>query len=138
MQAGAMGQKIRLEWDGEEKAGLISIAEIPLEKLTAEVPGFGKIFSITNGTIRIPDSIPMSYRGDRDSDTREFLRDWYFNDEVKDGTLIATDGHGVEFERFQLLSCELRSQTIQGWEAGTPAPAVIPCVVIPQNVVKLS
>ena len=85
-QRNDLAEKKRVEFDGVEVPGLVNIAEVPLEKGQLEVPEFSRIRKIQNGISTIP-AVEAVYKIAKDTNTLEFFRTWYFEDEVKDVTI---------------------------------------------------
>lgn len=118
-QRNEMAEKKRLLWDNEEIPGLVSVDEIVVEKNTIEVPSFSKLRTISNGVIRVP-IIVATYKLVRDAITLQFFKDFHYLDQVKDGIIIRTDGHGVEFDRELIPSCECIRITDPAYDAANP------------------
>lgn len=136
MQRNDMAEKKRILIDGEEIPGLVSIAEIPLEKGQLEVPEFAKIRRIQNGISTMP-AIEMTYKIARDTETLDFFKDWYFGDEQKDVTIIRTDGAGVEFARTLMPSCECVRYVEPEFDAANPVFAQVRVTILPWDVTPI-
>lgn len=136
MQKQAMAAKKKQTWDGTEVPGLVSVNEITLEKSTIEVPEFKKIRQLQSDITKIP-AIEYKYKTDRNTNTLKFFEDWYFNNEVKDGTLIETDAHGSEYARKLLPQCELLKITYAGYDAASPVYANVTVTVLPYDIIPI-
>jgi len=136
MQSNDMAEKKKVIIDGEELTGLVNAGEIALEKSTIDVPEFSRIRQIQSGIIRVP-MWEVTYKIARGTDTMKFIRDWYFNDEVKDVTVIRTDAHGDEFARTLLPSCECIKYTEPQFDAANPTYAQASITLLPWDVIPL-
>lgn len=132
-----MASKAKIMWDGIEKAGLVSLNEISLEKSTIEVPEFKKIRQIQSDITKIP-AIELKYKTDRNTDTLKFFEDWYFNNEVKDGTIINTDASGTEYARKLIPQCECLKIVYPPYDASNPTYANIVVTVLPWDIIPIS
>lgn len=136
MQSNDMAEKKRVIIDGEELPGLVFAGELSLEKGSIEVPEFKKIRVIQNGVSKTPPQ-ELRYKIARGTNTLKFIKDWYFNDEVKDVTIIRTDAHGVEFGRTLLPQCECFQYTEPETDAASPNYAQSTIVLLPWDVIPL-
>lgn len=136
MQRNDMAEKKRLLIDGEELPGLYMVAEIAMEKGSIEVPEFKRIRVIQNGIIKIP-TIQVGYKVQRNSKTLKFLRDWFFNDEDHDVTIIRTDAGGIEFARTLLTSVELLKYTEPPFDGANPTFAKMEPVLVPWDLLPV-
>ena len=130
MQSNDMAEKKRVWIDGEEIPGLVFAGELSLEKGVIDVPEFGRIRKIQNGVITTP-PYELRYKLSRGTNTMKFLRDWYFNNEVKDVTIVRTDAHGTEFARTLLPSCECIKYTEPETDASSPNYAQTSITLLP-------
>lgn len=135
-QRNEMAEKKRVLWDNEEIPGLVSVEEMVIDKNTIEVPSFSKIRTIPNGVITIP-TIVMVYKLVRDAITHNFFKDFYFQNEIKDAIIIRVDGHGVEFDRNLIPSCECIGITDPAYDAAAPEYAQIRITVAPWDYVPI-
>ena len=136
MQKGAMAEKKKVLVDGVEIPGLVMVGEIVLEKGTIEVPEFHKIRQIQSGISKIP-AVDLTYKVERNSSTLEFFKNWYFNDEVHDVTIIRTDAHGVEFSRTVLPQCECNKYQEPAFDGANPTYAQLQTRLIPWDVIPI-
>lgn len=137
MQQNAMGEKKKLEYDGEEIPGLVNVNELSREKAGIDVPSFDKIRTISNGVSKIP-ILELTYRVDRNTKTLKFFQDWYDNNEVKDGTLIKYDAHGAEFKRVLLPACECLKVAEVAYDASSPEYSKIMITLAPWDFIPIS
>lgn len=136
-QRNDMAEKKRVEIDGEEIPGLVNFQEITLEKGQLEVPEFDRIRRIQNGIITIP-AVEMTYKIARDTNTLEFFREWYYQSQQKDVTVIRTDGSGAEFARTLLQSCELVRLQEPAFDAASPTYAQVAVTMAPWEIIGIS
>lgn len=132
-QQHAMAEKKKVIIDGVEIPGLVSVAEITLEKSTIEVPSFSRIRLIQSGIIKLP-AISLKYRVDRDTETLNFWQNYHQNNEIHDVELIRTDATGTEFARRLLPQCECNKMTDPGYDAANPEYASITIELIPWDI----
>lgn len=135
-QRNEMAEKKKLFWDNEEIPGLVRVDEIVVEKSTIEVPSFHKIRTISNGVIRVP-LIVAKYKVERNAITLQFFKDFYFLDQTKDGIIVRTDGHGVEFDRDLISGCECVRITEPAYDAASPEYAHITCAFVPWDYIPI-
>jgi hypothetical protein len=136
LQNHGMALKRKALWNGEEIPGLVKVAEIPLEKGTLDVPEFKKIRVIQNGISKNP-PIEMIYKIERSTNTKQFFKDFYFNDEVHDLTLINTDAHGAEIDRILCSDCECVKYSEPETDLASPPYAQITIIIIPWEITPL-
>ncbi len=135
-QKNDLAEKKKVMIDGVEIPGLINVQEIPLEKGQLPVPEFKKIRLIQNGMSTIP-PVAMTYKIQRDTETRSFMKDWYLNDESKDVTIIRTDGSGVEFARTLLPQSECVRYFEPEYDAAAPTFAQVQITLAPWDVIPI-
>lgn len=131
-----MAEKKRVLIDGEEIPGLVNVQEITLEKAQIEVPEFKKIRRIQSGITTIP-AIELTYKLARGTSTHKFMKDWYFNDEQHDVTIVRTDASGAEFARTLLPSCECVRYQEPAFDASAPVYAQVPITIAPWDVLPI-
>jgi hypothetical protein len=136
MQKGDMAEKIRLYVSGDEIPGLVNFGEIVVERGVIEVPEFKRIRNIQNGIEKLP-VIECTFKVARDSKTLKLLRDWYYNDEVKDITKVRTDAHGVEFSRTLLPGCECIKYQEPQFDGANPTYAQVQTKFVPWDVIPV-
>lgn len=136
MQKAAQAAKYKINWDGVEVPGLVMVGEKTLERGQLEIPGFKVKRKISDGVDVIP-ALELTYRLDRDTMTRQFIDDWWSNDEIKEGTLICTDGHGIEYKRQLLTQCELVKKTEPAYDALTPTYMQYNIIVLPWDIIDV-
>lgn len=133
MQPNDMAEKKKAIIDGEEVPGLVFAGELILEKGTLEVAEFKRIRVIQNGVSKNP-PYKMRYKIARGTNTLQFFRNWYNNDEVKDVTIIRTDAHGDEFARTLMSECECIEYTEPETDASSPTYAQVSITLLPWNI----
>ena len=131
-----MAEKKRVEVDGNNIPGFIGQDELVIEDVKVEIPLGDRNVTAIAGVDVIP-PVPMNFRLDRGSGTYEFLRDWKFNREIKDVTVIRTDGSGVESSRTLLEQCELDTYSEPAFDAAAPSFAQMSAVLLPKRIVPL-
>jgi len=136
MQKHEMVEKKKVLWDGIEIEGLVSVAEVSLEKMTVDVPSFRRIRQVQSDMVKLP-PLNIGYALKRDSDALKFCNNFFDNNEVHDLTVIRTDAHGVEFDRVLYPDCEIIKKTIPAYEAGNPTYAKCDITVIPWDIIQL-
>lgn len=136
MQRNDLAEKKRILIDGEEIPGLVNFAEIPLEKGQLEVPEFSKIRRIQNGITTVP-AIEMTYKVARDTNTLEYFKNWYFENEEHDVTVVRTDAAGSEFARTLLPSCECVRYVEPAFDAANPTYAQVMVTIAPWDVIPI-
>lgn len=136
MQKNDRAEKKRLLIDGEEIPGLVTFGEISVEKGTIEVPEFHRIRVIQNGIIKIP-TINATYKLSAGSITLKFFRDWFFNDEDHDVTVIRTDATGTEFARTLLPDCESIKYQEPEFDGTNPTFSKMDLIFVPWDVIPI-
>lgn len=136
MQKAAQGEKKRLIWDGVEWPGLVRVGEINMEMGQIDIPGFKIKRKISDGVVTIP-AVEATYRIDRDTDTKERIDNWWKNKEIKEGTLIKTDGHGVEHSRQLLTQCEIVKRMEPEYDAEAPKYMQYQIIVLPWDIIDV-
>lgn len=137
MQKNDLAEKKKIMIDGVEIPGLLNVQEIPLEKGQLEVPEFSKIRRIQNGMSTIP-AVELTYKIQRDTETLNFMKDWYLKDESKDVTIIRTDGGGVEFARTLLPQSECVRYYEPPYDAAAPTFAQVQITLCPWDVIPIN
>jgi len=117
-----MAEKVRVNIDGDELAGLVNFAELTLEVNQIEVPEFEITRLIDSGVRKIP-AIELTYKISRESKTLKFLQNWFFNRETHDITKVRVDAGGVEFARTLFPSCRCVGYTEPPYDASSPTYA---------------
>ena len=136
MQRNDMAEKKKILIDGVELPGLVNFQEITLEKGQIDVPEFKKIRKIQSGITTIP-AVELTYKTARDTNTLQFLKNWYFDDEVHDVVVVRTDASGAEFARTLLPSCECVRYQEPAFDAASPTYAQCPVTVLPWDVIPI-
>jgi hypothetical protein len=136
-QRNDMAEKKRILIDGVEIPGLVSISAITLEKGIINVPEFSKIRKIQNGISTQPE-IELVYKISKDSETLDFIKDWYFKDQTKDITVIRTDASGTEFARDLLPSCECTKYIEPEFNGESPTYAKITITIVPFDYIPIA
>jgi hypothetical protein len=137
MQNGSMARKIKVLVDNAEIDGLVKFGEVSLEQGTIDVPSFNRIWKIQDGIIRMPE-ITLTYNTKRSTNTRRFLRDWYFQKQVKDMTIIACDATGTEFDRVLWSDVECMKLVEPEADLGSPTYAQISITVLPFDITPVA
>lgn len=136
MQKNATADKKRLIWDGFEVPGLVSVGDVNLERGQIEAPEFKVTRKISNGVTVIP-AVDVTYRLDRDTETRKFIDDWWDKDEVKDGVLISTDASGSEIKRELLPKCEIVKKMVPAYDGQNPTYSQYQITILPWDVINI-
>lgn len=136
MQTNNMAEKKIILFDEVEVPGLVQFGEISLEKNQLDVPEFDRIRKISSGVRTIP-AIEAIYKLARDSETLEFFRDYYFQEEQHDITVIRTDAAGVEFARTLLPQTQLTRYTEPEFDAANPTYAQIALTFLPWDIIPI-
>jgi len=136
MQKNAQADKRKLQFDGDEIPGLVNVSDVVLEKGQIEVPEFKVKRKISDGVTTIP-ALDLVYRLDRDTKTQKFFDAWWDNDEIKDVTVIYTDGHGLEFRRELWTSCELVKKSAPAYDALTPTYMQYQLTILPWDIIPV-
>jgi hypothetical protein len=136
MQKNAQASKRRVLFDGVEIPGLTAMGEIALEKGQIEVPEYKITRKISDNVKKIP-ALAMTFRRDRDTQTSKFFDDWWNNDEVKDVTVIETDGHGITYKESLWPKCELVKKTTPPYEAQSPTYSQYQVEIISWDIIDL-
>lgn len=136
MQRNDMARKIKCQVDGSELLDIVKFGEVFYEDMTIEVPEFQKITTILSDVTKInPITITVKIR--RDSDTIKNIRDWRKNREIKDVTVVETDGTGVEYHRTLLPSCECGNMKLPEYDAASPTYAQAEFIIYPYDRIDL-
>lgn len=136
-QRNDLAEKKKVMIDGVEIPGLLNVQEIPLEKGQLEVPEFSKIRRIQNGMATIP-PVELTYKIQRDTETLDFMKEWFLKDESKDVTIIRTDGSGVEFARTLLPQSECVRYYEPPYDAAAPTFAQVQITLCPWDIVPIA
>ena len=136
MQTNNMAEKKRVLYDGEEVPGLVSFAEISLDRTQLEVPEFDRIRRISAGIFTIP-AIDCVYKLARDSETLQFFQDYYFQNLQFNITVIRTDASGVEFARTLLPDTQIARYNEPAFDAANPVYAQISFTLLPWDVIPI-
>jgi hypothetical protein len=119
MQSNDLGLKRRVLVDGEEIPGLVETSEIMDEEGVIEVPGFKRKIEVKDGVSKLA-PIDLLYKVQRDSNTDVTLRNWKYNDELHDVTIINTDSTGIEVDRILFRECECKKYNKRAYKAESP------------------
>jgi hypothetical protein len=132
-----MARKMKVLIDGEEIDGLVKFGEVSLENNTIDVPTFNRIVKIQSGIITMPE-VALTYETKRNTNTRTFLRDWYFQKQVKDMTIIACDATGTEFDRVLWSDVECSKLSEPESDLGSPTYAQMTITLLPYDVTPVA
>ena len=97
-QRNDIAAKVRLLIDGTEIPDLVWVGDLDVEQQMIEVPEFNTIRNIGNGVTKIP-VIPAKYKITKGGSALAFFRNWYYNKETHDVTVVHTDASGTEISR---------------------------------------
>jgi hypothetical protein len=128
-----MARKLKVFIEGEEIPGLVRFGEVALENGIIDVPTFNRIVKIHNGITTMPE-VPVSYETRRNTKTRQFLRDWYNNKEVKDMTIVQVDATGQAFEKVLWSDVECRRLSEPEVDFANPTYARIDVTLLPFDI----
>jgi hypothetical protein len=131
-----MAEKAKLEFDGEEIIGFVSMTAVEVTTDSIEIPEFRRKRLIENGIKKI-NTFDLVYECRRGTDTLKFFRDWYFNNEVKDVVKIRTDAHGSEFARTLLPSCVCLKWHEPDVDLATPKYSQIQTTIAPWDITPI-
>lgn len=135
MQQNDMVRKIKMQVDGGAMVDLIRVGEINLEDASPqEVPSFDRVVTVLSGVTKI-NPVDISFKIRRNSDTITVVEKWCSKNEVKDVILIETDGHGAEYQRKILPSCEAGNLVLPEYDAAAPVFAQVNITIFPFNVI---
>jgi len=130
-------QKARVEWDGTEIPGLVSVSEIPEEMGTVEVPEFDISRTITSGVRKIP-PVDMVYQVRRDGQVNDFFTNFYQDHEEHEAVIIYTDAGGIETYRLLAQACECSKLTRPEVDHANPTYAKLTMTFLPYDIKKVS
>ena len=136
-QRNDVAAKKRLLIDGAELVGLVKVSEINYEQGVIDVPEQRRMRHITNGIINVP-KMTVTYKVQKNGATLKVFRDWFFNREIHDVTLISTDAVGSEFARDLCSECECSKFTEPEFDAANPTFAQITVDLLPYEVTSLA
>ena len=118
MQKNDLVLKRRAIWDdSDEIPGLVESSDLKDEEGLVDVPSFNRIISVKNGVKKFEPQT-LIYKIVRGTNTLKFFRDFYFDNEFHDHSLINTDGVGAEVDRWLLRDCECSSFNERTYNAG--------------------
>lgn len=137
MQNGSMAGKVKLLFDGEEIQGLTSFGDVPLENGTIEVPTFNKINKIQSGVTTMPE-VQCVYECRRNTNTRQFFKDYFYNKEKHDITVIRCDADGIEYGRDLWSAVECKHFQENSFDAGSPTFASVQVTLLPFDITPVS
>jgi len=137
MQKNDMARKIKIEIDGLERANLVHVGAIERNQVTAEVPEFAKLKTIITGVDTIP-PIDFGFKYTRDSETKQFIKDWYVKNQIKNVILVEVDGSGSEIDRITLLQCECSKYSLPEYAAEAPNYYRIDITLLPYDIQEIS
>jgi hypothetical protein len=132
-----MARKIKVLIDGQEIDGLVKFGEVSLENNTIDVPTFNRIVKIQSGIITMPE-VTLTYETKRSTNTRKFLRDWYFQKQVKDMTILACDATGAEFDRVLWADVECSKLSEPESDLGSPTYAQMTITLLPYDITPVA
>lgn len=133
---GDMVEKIKMEADGEEYNGLVSMDEYVIEDDKVDVPGPDKIVGVRTGVKKVPE-VGSIFKVKRDSQERKKLQNWYYNKEYKDVVIIRTDGAGNEVSRELWPNTEVRKCHGPAYDASSPVYAQVIVTFLPEDIIPI-
>lgn len=136
MQKNDLAEKKRILVDGEELPGLVYVGEVNREKGQIEVPEFAHTRRIQNGVTTVP-PVELRYKIQRETNTRQFLLDWYNLNEEHDVTLISTDATGAEIERTLMRASECVQHSKPEYDASSPVFSQVTITIAPWDIVTI-
>lgn len=136
MAKSRQGEKRKILVDGEEIPGMIAMSEYIVEDDSIESPGQDKVIMLRNGVQKIPE-IDVTFRRDRDTPTEKLLKDWYYQNETHEVTVIRTDSAGNEFGRELWPETECRKFHTPAYDASAPVPAQIIVALLPEDIILI-
>ena len=136
MQRNDLAEKKRVLIDGEELPGLVFVGEVSREKGQVEVPEFDRTRRIQNGVTTIP-PVEMRWKIQRDTNTRQFLLDWYDQNETHDVTVITTDATGSEIERQLMTASECVKHSRPEYAGEAPVFSMVTIIIAPWDIVTI-
>lgn len=136
MQKNAQADKRRIYWEGEEWPGLVNVGELNFEQGVIEVPEFATKRKISDGVTDIP-PLELTYRLDRDTSTRKKIDDWFENKDLKNGTIVYTDGHGQVIHRQLLQQCEITKKMTPAYDGLSPTYKQYQITVLPWDYIDV-
>lgn len=129
-------RKIRLDIDGVQIPNLVQFGAIERNQVTVEVPSINKLRTIITGVDTIP-LIDAGFKYTRNSDTKQFIIDWYTKNQVKDVVVVETDGAGNEIDRINLLKCECSKYSIPEYLGESPSYYRIDITITPEDIEEI-
>ena len=136
MQRNDQAEKKKALIDGEELPGLVFVGEVSREKGQIEVPGYNRTRRIQNGVTTIP-PVEMRYKLQKDTNTRQFLLDWYDLNEEHDVTVITTDVTGSEIERQLMQMSECVQHTRPEYAGESPVYSMTTIIIVPWDIITI-
>ena len=132
-QRNDLALKRKVQIDGTEWQGLVSVSELNFERNVIEVPEFSWIRNIQSGITKVP-QVDLVYKVDKGSSTMAALRSWFFNNEVHQVVVQDTDAYGTVFEQYILQDCEASKLSDPEYDAATPGYAKFTIHICPYAV----
>jgi hypothetical protein len=137
MEKGDQVEKIKLEAEGEAIEGLVQLDEYVIEDDKVDVPGLDKIVGVRTGVMKIPE-IGAVFKIKKNSRTLKFIQDWYYKKQVKNMTVIKTDGAGKEITRELWQNVEVRKCHGAAYDAASPIFAQIKTTFLPEDIIPIA
>lgn len=137
MQNGSMAGKVKVLYDGVEIAGLTNFGDEPLENGTIEVPTFNKVNKIQSGVTVMPE-VQLVYETRRNTNTRQFFKDYFYKKEKHDVTVIRCDADGTEYGRELWSAVECNKFHENTFDAGSPTYASVTISLLPFDIVPVN
>lgn len=131
-----MIEKKIIKVDNVELPGLVNLSEYTIEDGTVRVPGRDKDVPVRNSVKVIPE-IEAIFKITRDSQTLQFLQNWYELKETHNVTLIRIDGSGAEFKRELWPNTELAKLNSPAYDASAPTYAQAMVKFLPEDIVYI-
>jgi hypothetical protein len=135
-QANDMVRKLKIQIAGNEQVDLIKFGELNFEDIPVEVPSYKKIVTILAGINKV-NPIPCTFKIQRNTTTLKDLNSWRTNREIKDVTVIETDGTGTEYHRWILIQCEAGNMKLPEYDAASPTYAQAEITLYPFDIIEI-
>jgi hypothetical protein len=142
MQVGSFARRIRVAFDDITTpedgvlAGLVKMGEVALEAHTIDVPTFNRIVKIQSGIVTMPE-IQLTYETNTETNTRQYLKNWWINKDQKNMTVIMVDATGTEQERVLWSSVEISRLTEPEADLANPTYAQMVITVLPKEITPI-
>lgn len=137
MQNGSMAGKVKVLYDGVEIAGLTQFGDAPLENGIIEIPTFNKLSRVHSGVTTMPE-VQCTYECRRNTNTRQFFKDYFHKKEKHDITVIRCDADGSEYGRELWSAVECNRFQENSFDAGSPTYAQVQITLLPADITPVN